>query len=148
MYSTVLILHSWVRWAALLLGVVATVSALAGRDSAADRSGLFFMIVLDIQMLIGLALYFALSPVTAAAMKDFGAAMRDPALRFWAVEHAATMMLAVILTHVGRVMARKAATPGSRRTRQIIFFGLATVAMIARTPWPGLPNGRPLFRLS
>lgn len=147
MYSTVLLLHSWVRWVALLLGAVTTFAALAKAESAADRFGLVFMIVLDVQLLMGLALYFALSPITAAALKDFGAAMRDPALRFWAVEHAATMLLAVILVHVGRVLARKAGTPSSRRTRQIVFFGLATVAMIARTPWPGLPNGRPFFRL-
>jgi hypothetical protein len=147
MYSTVLLLHSWVRWIALALGVVTTLAALAKGESAADRFGLVFMIVLDVQLLMGLALYFALSPITAAALKDFGAAMRDPALRFWAVEHAATMLLAVILVHVGRVLARKATTSASRRTRQIVFFGLATVAMIARTPWPGLPNGRPFFRL-
>lgn len=147
MYSAVLMLHSWGRWVALALGVVTTLAALANRESAADRFGLVFMIVLDVQLLMGLALYFALSPITAAALKDFGAAMRDPALRFWAVEHAATMMLAVILVHVGRVLARKARTPASRRTRQIVFFGLATLAMIARTPWPGMPNGRPLFRV-
>jgi hypothetical protein len=147
MYSAVLMLHSWVRWIALALGVVTTLAALAKGESAADRCGLVFMIVLDVQLLMGLALYFALSPITAAALKDFGAAMRDPALRFWAVEHAATMLLAVILVHVGRVLARKATTSASRRTRQIVFFGLATVAMIARTPWPGMPNGRPFFRL-
>jgi hypothetical protein len=151
MYSTVLLLHSWLRWAALVLGVVATLAALVDRragGSAADRLGLFFMIALDVQLLLGLLLYFALSPVTAAAFKDFGGAMHDPALRFWAVEHAATMLLAVIMAHVGNVLARKATTPASKRMMQIAWFGLATVAMIARTPWPGMPNGRPLFRLS
>ena len=157
MYSSVLMLHSWVRWVALVLGVVTTVAALVdrgasspgapGAKSAADRLGLFFMIILDIQVLLGLLLYVALSPATALAFKDFGAAMRDPALRFWAVEHAATMLLAAILTHAGRVLARSARTPGSKRTRQIVCFGLATLAMIARTPWPGMAVNRPLFRV-
>jgi hypothetical protein len=154
MYSAVLMLHSWVRWIALVLGVVTTMAAVVGRGSsfpgspsAADRLGLFFMIVLDVQLLLGLLLYAALSPATALAFKDFGAAMRDPALRFWAVEHAATMIVAVILMHVGRVLARKAATPASKRTRQIVCFGLATVAMIVRTPWPGMAVNRPLFRV-
>src|ERR1035437_2617620 len=157
MYSSVLMLHSWVRWVALVLGVVTTVAARVdrgasspgspGAKSAADRLGLFFMIVLDIQVLLGLLLYVALSPATALAFKDFGAAMRDPALRFWAVEHAATMLLAAILTHAGRVLARSARTPGSKRTRQIVCFGLATLAMIARTPWPGMAVNRPLFRV-
>ena len=65
------------------------------------------MIALDVQMLLGLLLYGVLSPYTAAAMKDFGAAMRDPVLRFWAVEHLTMMLSAVVLVHVGRVLARK-----------------------------------------
>ena len=36
-------------------------------------------------MLLGLILYFALSPITRAALQDFGAAMASSGLRFWAV---------------------------------------------------------------
>jgi hypothetical protein len=56
------------------------------------------------------------------------------------------MFLAVILAHVGRVLARKAKTPQARRTRLLVCFGVATVAMFAAMPWPGMANGRPLFR--
>ena len=68
MYELVLIVHSWVRWFALVAGVVATVAALSGtahgnaRDQRADRWGLMLMIALDLQFLLGLLLYFALSP--------------------------------------------------------------------------------------
>jgi hypothetical protein len=151
MYTFVLLAHSWIRWIALIAGVSATLTALSGSgpgaDARADRSGLIFMIALDVQMLLGLLLYFALSPLTAQAMKDFGAAMKNPALRFWAVEHLATMMLAVILAHVGRVLARKARTPEAKRIRLAACFGFATVLMLLAIPWPGMPNGRPLFRL-
>ena len=105
------------------------------------------MMVLDIQMLLGLLLYLVLSPFTSQALNDFGAAMRNPALRYWAVEHVSLMLAAVVLVHVGRVLARTARTPQSKRTRQIVCYTLATVAMIAATPWPGMANGRPLFRL-
>jgi hypothetical protein len=97
-------------------------------------------------MLIGLVLYLVLSPFTTQAMADFGAAMKTPQLRFWAVEHVSMMFLAVILAHVGRVLARKAKTPQARRTRLLVCFGIATVAMFAGMPWPGMANGRPLFR--
>jgi hypothetical protein len=73
--------------------------------------------------------------------------MRDPAARFWAVEHLSMMLAAVILAHVGRGLARKAPSPAARRTRLLICFGLATIAMVAATPWPGMANGRPLFRV-
>ena len=150
MYTLALVLHSWLRWAAIALGVLATGAALKARpsdQSGAERWGLFFMMVLDIQMLIGLLLYLALSPITAMAMQNFGGAMRDPAMRFWAVEHAVMMLFAVVIVHVGRVLGRTARTPESKRMRLLICFGLATVAMLIATPWPWTANGRPLFRL-
>ena len=158
MYNVVLTAHSWLRWAALIAGVVATLMVImnrpgtAGRGSGgagdgADRWGLFFTIALDLQTLLGLLLYFALSPTTRAVFGDFGAAMRDPAARFWAVEHVSMMMAAVVLAHLGRVLARKARTPAARRTRLLVSFGLATIAMVAATPWPGMASGRPLFRV-
>jgi hypothetical protein len=146
MYELALTLHSWLRWAALLAGIAATLMALMNRPQV-ERWGLIFMITLDLQMLLGLLLYFALSPNTAAIFTDFGAAMRDPAARFWAVEHISMMLIAVILAHAGRALARKAKTPGARRMRALVCFGLATILMIAAIPWPGMSNGRPLFRV-
>jgi hypothetical protein len=150
MYSTVLVLHSWVRWLALVAGGAATLSALGSGNAAlrrAERWGLLFMIALDVQMLVGLLLYGMLSPYTAAAMKDFGAAMRDPVLRFWAVEHLTMMLSAVILVHVGRVLARKSADTAGKRTRLLVCFGLALLLILLGMPWPGLKIGRPLFRV-
>jgi hypothetical protein len=153
MYELVLIVHSWVRWVAIIAGLIATVSAISARsfgdarDHRADKWGLILMIALDLQLLLGLLLYLALSPTTRAIFNDFGAAMRDPVARFWAVEHVTTMILAVAIAHVGRVLARRAKTARAQRFRSAICFGLATILMIAGTPWPGLRAGRPLFRL-
>lgn len=151
MYDTILWLHSWLRWPALIAGVTATAAAFASRPTgsdktAADRWGLIFMILLDVQFLLGLFLYGLLSPITAAIFDDFGAAMRDSAARFWAVEHITLMLAAVVIVHVGRVLARKAATPGAKRTRLLVCFAIATVAILAAIPWPGMRAGRPLFR--
>jgi hypothetical protein len=152
MYTAVLVLHSWLRWAVIIAGVLAVASTLMPRAEGssgpdpADRWGLAFMITLDLQMLFGLLLYFALSPVTAAIFNDFSGAMRDPVARFWAVEHVGTMMLAVVLAHVGRVLGRKAKTPASKRTRLLICFGISLLAILGGTPWPGMPAGRELFR--
>ena len=92
-------------------------------------------------------LYVALSPFTAEAMRDFGAAMKNPGLRFFAVEHVTLMLGAVVLAHVGRVMARKAKTADAKRMRLLMCFGLATLLMVLAIPWPGMASGRPLFRL-
>mgnify|MGYP001190499767 CR=1 FL=1 len=152
MYALVLVLHSWLRWGALVAGVMAVVALLSGRGSRdaarADTWGLFFIIALDLQLLLGLALYMGLSPNMQAIRADFGGAMRDPVARFWAVEHIMMMLVAIGAAHVGRVLARKAPTPDARRSRLLLCFVIALVAMVARTPWPGMTAGRPLFRIS
>jgi len=151
MYTTVLVIHSWIRWLALVAGVGATMAAMRGKvegtNSLADRWGLFAMMALDIQMLLGLLLYLVVSPNMLEIRAHFGEAMKDPQLRFWAVEHITAMFAAVVLVHVGRVLARKARTPSAKRTRLLISFGIATLLMILGTPWPGLRAGRPLFRI-
>ena len=147
MYSIALTLHSWLRWFAILAGVGATATAFAPGTARSEKAGLLFMIAMDLQMLIGVLLYGFLSPNTIAGFADFGATMRSPVARFWAVEHPVMMLAAVVLAHFGRVLARKAPTPAAKRTRMVICFGLATLLMIAATPWPGMRAGRELFRL-
>jgi heme A synthase len=151
MQSAVLLLHSWLRWVALVSVVGVTLAAVrnqvSGDRSVADRWGMVAMMVLDLQMLLGLLLYFALSPITTGALQNMSGAMQNPQVRFWVVEHPAPMFLAVILAHVGRVLARKAPTASSKRTRLLICFGLATALILLGMPWPGTPNERPLFRI-
>jgi hypothetical protein len=152
MYEATLTAHSWLRWGALLLGVLATVAAFrdrpeAGRRGPAEGWGLGLMVVLDLQMLLGLLLYLAVSPSMETIRTHFGAALQDPRLRFWAVEHIGTMLGAVALVHVGRAAASRARTPSARRGWMLACFAVATIAMFAATPWPGTPNGRPLFRI-
>jgi hypothetical protein len=150
-YVVVLTIHSWMRWAALLLGAAATVNSFFNRRENPARGGrsrwdTFFMMAVDLQVLLGLFLYFGLSPSTTEGMNDFHAALHIPALRFWTFTHIATMFGAVVLVRVGRVLAMSAPTPEARRTRRGVAFALALVAMIAGIPWPGTTVGRPLFR--
>ena len=150
LYTTVLTMHSWVRWIVLLLAVAATLNALRPATPDGRLPGkswdTFFMAAIDIQVLIGLVLYFGLSPFTVEAMNDMGAAMKNPGLRFWAVEHAVGMFAAMALVRVGRILSANAASPASARTRRLIFFGLALLVILGSIPWPGMANGRPLFR--
>jgi len=143
MYTTVLLLHSWIRWIALLAGVLATVAAARGKG---ERPGLALVIALDVQMLLGLLLYIKVTlPSIQGHMAEV---MKDPAARFFAVEHITMMLGAVIITHLGRVLARKSATPESANMKAFICYGIATAFMLLAIPWPGLRAGRPLFRLS
>ena len=150
MYTTVLAIHSWIRWIALVAAVGTTLAALRGKidgsRSLADRWGMVAMMALDTQLLLGLLLYFVVSPNMKAILENFGGAMKDPATRFWAVEHTVSMFAAIALAHVGRVLARKATSNQSKRSRLLICFGLTTLLIILGMPWPGRPGGRPLLR--
>ena len=151
MYPLAILLHSWLRWLVLVLGVIAVVRAIGGRSGRPwggtdDTISKWFGITIDIQFVIGLLLYAWLSPVTQAAFADFGGAMRNSGLRFWAVEHLVGMVIAIALVHVGRSKIRKATTDSRRHTLAAIFYGIALIIMLASIPWPGMPAGRPLFR--
>jgi hypothetical protein len=152
MYGVVLILHSLIRWVVLLTGVVAVIRAITGWRTgrpwtlADDRSGSQFGMALDVQMLLGLLLYFAFSPITHAALQDFGGAMSNSALRFWAVEHPFGMLSALVLAHIGRARIRRVGNDARRHKVAAVFFTLALIAVLASVPWPGSANGRPLLR--
>jgi hypothetical protein len=146
MYSTVLFIHSWIRWIALVAAVGTIFAAIRRRDGATERWALIAMSALDLQMLLGLLLYLGVSPNMQEILAHFGGAMKDPTARFWAVEHITSMFGAVIAAHVGRVLARKAKTADAKRSRLLVAFAVSTVLMILGMPWPGRPGGRPLFR--
>ena len=152
MYTSALLLHSWVRWIVLIAGILAVARAVAGMSGgkpwtrADDRGTLLFTIALDIQLLIGLVLYAGLSPVTRTAFADMAAAMRNPALRFWVAEHLVGMIVALALAHVGRVVIRKRAEAGDKHRLAVMFMGVAMVVMLLSLPWPWGSIPRPLFR--
>lgn len=152
MYQSLLYVHSWLRWAVLLMAAATVILAalgLSGRRSWSGqpaRASRLFTIFLDVQTLVGLLLYAGISPITRTAFQNMGAAMRDATLRFYAVEHLVGMLAAVVLAHIGAVRIRRATSDAAKHRTALIFVGLATVLLLVMIPWPGRPSGRPLFR--
>jgi uncharacterized membrane protein len=152
MYTALLTVHSYLRWLVLLTALIAIARAVTGMTQrrpwtpADDAAARWFGMSVDVQMLIGLILYFFLSPFTMSAWSDIGAAMRDATVRFIAIEHQVGMLIAVALAHVGRARIRKSQDAARRHRMALIFFGLALVVMLISIPWPGRPGGRELFR--
>lgn len=151
MVSALIAVHSVLRWFVLAAALVAVARAVGGWRlgrswiDADDRAGRIFVLSFDVQVLMGLLLYVGLSPVTQVAFADFGAAMGDSLLRFWAVEHIFGMLVALALAHVGRARARRVSDDRSRHRTAAIFFGLALLIVFISIPWPGTPAGRPLL---
>ncbi|HZD09977.1 MAG TPA: hypothetical protein VE553_01450 [Candidatus Binatia bacterium] len=148
-YDIVLILHSLLRWVVVIAGIVAAIKAIVGWSSDGDwggidrQLGLLFTISLDIQVLVGLILYFVLSPITTSNFSNFGEAMGNPTARFFLIEHIALMIVAVALAHIGSSLSRKAVSDHDKHRRAAIFYTLALIAILVGIPWAG----RPLFRL-
>jgi hypothetical protein len=142
MYDVLIVAHSWIRWAVLLLGAYAFVRSASGRFTQRpwtpvdDAAGRWFVISVDIQVLIGLLLYLFFSTFTMAAWRNMADAMADAVIRFWAVEHLVGMLAATAFVHVGRVRIRKATESRRKHFLAAIFFGLALVLMLVSIPWP------------
>ena len=146
MYEILLTLHSWLRWVVLLLALLAIVNALLGSinrrpfTKGDERNGLLFMISCDVQLLIGLILYFV-SPLGMAAF-GAGNAMKDAAVRYFAVEHLVVMLIAIVLVHIGRSRSKTLQADAARHRAALLFYGIALLLMLSRIPF----SDRPLMR--
>jgi len=141
MYTGFLHLHNTLRWLVLLSLVITLVKYVSGWlgnqpwKKTDNLLGIVFTSLMDIQLLTGLVLYFFLSPVTKLAMSNFGAAMKDADLRFYAVEHFSMMLIAVALVHIGRAKSKKAKTDSAKFKTATIFFLIALGVILAAIPW-------------
>lgn len=141
MYSIVSTVHIVLFVLVFILGINVIARALRGRSNNAlftdaDRkAGLFFMISLHIQLLIGLALYFFFSPITQLAFADFGAAMKDSGTRLIAVEHISVNIIAVVLATVNNAKNKKAIADAAKHKNALIFTIAALVLILSRIPW-------------
>lgn len=146
MYDIVLAIHNIMRWVVLVIGFLAVLRAFIGWFGkhawipADPKIGSYFAIALDIQLLLGLLLYFVLSPITRTALQDFGAAMSVADIRFFAIEHSLVMVLAVVFAHLGSVFSKRAEKAPDKHRIAAIWRTLALLAILFAIPW-----ARPLF---
>jgi hypothetical protein len=141
MYIGLLHLHSALRYVVLILLIIAIIQAFSGWfgnktfTSTHKKLNLFTLIAVHTQLLVGLVLYF-ISPTVNSALANMGAAMGDAVLRFWAVEHIATNLIAVVLITIGYSTAKKAAIDKNKFTRIALFYLIGFVLIMTAIPWP------------
>jgi hypothetical protein len=150
MYGFVLGLHNLVRWLVVLAAVYALARAYAGWlgrrpwTSADRRAGMLLGATMDIQFLLGLILYFFLSPIVKLALANFSGMFSspNPDVPFFGIEHELGMLAAIVLAHIGSSISRKASTPAASHRIAALFFTVSIVIVLLAIPW-----SRPLFRL-
>ena len=145
--------HSFLRWVVLILGLLTIIKSFSGMSSkkaftAADKKmPLFFMISMDIQLLLGLILYFT----GAWGLKNIqnmgmGEVMKDAASRFFAIEHTVGMLLAIIFAHIAYANAKKSIDDTVKFKKIFVFSLLSLLAILISIPWPFREAiARPLF---
>jgi hypothetical protein len=145
-------LHNLLRWAVIILGLIAIVRAFNGWlgkksfDLTNNQVGMLYTSLFDVQLLFGFLLYFYRGWINVL-FGDFASAVSNPGTRFFALEHFLLMLAAAVVAHVGRSSARKAGEDAAKHRRLAIWFSLSLLILLAAVPWPFLSYGRPLLRL-
>lgn len=133
--------HNLLRYVLLLLiliSIARSFSGWMGKKPYTDgnrKLTLFTLISAHLQLVIGLVLYFV-SPNVKVGLADMGAAMKDPGLRFWTVEHIGMMLIAITLITLGNILSKKGKTDEAKHKRVAIFFLLALIVIFLAIPWP------------
>ena len=137
MYPLLVGTHNVMRWVVVVLAIYALVRVYMGwlgkkEFTETDREALsFYSIGLDIQVLLGLILYFMGSWFNVFG--NMGSASGE--MRFFGVEHITMMLVAVVLAHLGVVMTKKQTTSPAKFKRAAIFVTLSVLAVLVGIPW-------------
>ncbi len=142
--------HGLVRWLVLGGAVAATVlawQASRGRAVSAPlhkRANLLYLISVDVQLVLGLWLWLQ-SPLVKSARLDMAAAMHDPQLRFFTVEHPALLLLATVAMHVGFALAKRAQGQAAAYRKAFLAYAASLALILLAIPWPFRAVGRALW---
>lgn len=143
-------LHNFLRWVVLLFALLTIIRSMMGlANNGAFTSGdrktaMFLMISADIQLLLGLALYYLKGWFTV--LTSGGDIMSNKASRFFAIEHLAGMLIAIILIHIGYAAAKKNIADRAKHKKLFWFTLIAVLIIMVTIPWPFREIvGRPLF---
>lgn len=150
MYGFILAVHNIVRWVVLIAGILAAARALIGwfgkkEWTKQDRLfGIIFTSSVDVQLLLGILLYFVFSSWGVQAILDKGMSfvMGESQYRFFAIEHVFFMVVALVFAHLGSALPKKVDDAVSKHKRAAIWFSLAVLTILAGIPWwrPFLPG--------
>jgi len=141
LYSVFLSIHHYLSWGVVLVLILAAGKAwksllFKNRWTSTDTILASLLTVgADLQLLLGIVLYAALSPVTRQAFNNFGAAIADPGIRFFAVEHIAMMVVAVIILYIVKSRVRKAQFNARKHRMSAIWYTVALALVLFSIPW-------------
>ncbi len=134
-------LHSGWAYITLIILIFAVVNALIGLTSKKEfkekdlRVSLFTLIVAHLQLIIGFIAYFLSAQFAYVLDNGMGAAMKEPDIRLFIVEHPLMMILAIIVITVGFSKHKKQTTDNGKFKTIALYYGIALIFVLSRIPW-------------
>lgn len=152
MYSTLLPLHSLVRWMLLVFLMYSTYRAFVGyiQNRAFSRTDNAFRhwtaTVSHIQLMIGVILYTQ-SPIVKYFWTDTKAASQNLDVTFYGLIHIIFMLSAIVVITVGSALAKRQSSSKQKFKTMLVWFSIALIIIFIAIPWAFSPlSGRPNFR--
>ncbi|MNE54804.1 hypothetical protein D3C80_1496170 [compost metagenome] len=150
MNTGLLHVHSLLRYLIVIVGLWAIFKAASGMSGGKaytksdQRPGLFYLIFMDLQLVVGLLLYvmggFGIKRIQEMGMAEV---MKDQISRFFVMEHTLGMLIALILVHIGYAQTKKAALSDQKKySKSFWFFLISFIIILASVPWPFRELGR------
>jgi len=134
-------LHSGWAYITLIILVFAVVNAVIGLSSKKEfkdkdlRISLFTLIVSHIQLIIGFLALFVSTQFSFVLENGMGAAMKEPTIRLFVIEHPLMMILAIVLITMGFSKHKKQTTDAGKFKTIALYYGLGLLFVLSRIPW-------------
>ncbi|MEX1188031.1 MAG: hypothetical protein WED33_02165 [Bacteroidia bacterium] len=138
MDSSLIIIHNILRWIMLPLLLFVLLRSYSGwfgdkpYTKLDKATGGALVGMAHLQLVLGLVLYFAVSPWFDMLKADFGGVMGDSVSRLKAIEHPLTMIIAVVLIQVGRTLSKKKTENTAKFKTVAIYTSIALVLILSR----------------
>jgi hypothetical protein len=121
--------HAFWRWVLLAAAILVVGKALIGWlgrrpwTQIDDRLGMFYVIAVDVQVLVGLIIWL-FGPM---GLRTLSESMGNAGLRFIVLEHPILMLMSMLFAHIGRSRSRRGADPVAQHRTAFIFYVLSLV---------------------
>jgi hypothetical protein len=131
MYTGLFHTHYYLRFAVLILLIIVVLTSLMGwlnkksYTETDNKLSLYLFIATHLQLLVGLILY------TQSSWVQFGKlALKIKEVRYWTMEHASIMLIAIVLITMARITAKKMNAAEAKHKRMFIFNTLALALIL------------------
>lgn len=136
MYTALQSAHSIFAYIVLALVLFASINAitgLTGKRIFKDkdlRISLFALIVVHLQLVLGIILYF-ISPLGLDSIGE----MKNSALRLTALEHPLINIIGIVLITIGWSKQKREESGNGKFKKIAVFYTLGLLLLLSRIPW-------------